>query len=280
MLTLGHGTDILEGGCYHLFHFPHCFMEKASVIGTLASIGVILGGIVCAGGNPLGFIDPAAGIIICGGVLCVVMTSFSIDEFLRLPVVCRVAFTYKKPNLLQIIHQMGELAEAARRSGIVSLDSVTKDLDDPFLAMGLQMAVDGMPPEVLSSVLEQEIEAVSSRHMVGAEMMSTLGKAAPVFGLVATLLGLILMLAHMDPDTIGHHMSVALTGTLYGISSANLFFLPYAAKLRYFNKQEVTAMELKMRGILAIQSGENPRVIKLKLMTSLPARLRPQEGDQ
>lgn len=110
-------------------------------------------------------------------------------------------------------------------------------------------------------------------------MLSTLGKVAPVFGLIATLLGLILMLAHMDPATIGEHMSVALTGTLYGVSSANLFFLPFAAKLRYFNKQEVMAMELKMLGVLAILSGENPRAVKLKLMTCIPDRLIPKEEE-
>jgi chemotaxis protein MotA len=252
-------------------------MEKASYIGTLASIGVLLGGIIFSGGNPLGFIDPAAGIIICGGVLCVVMTSFSIDEFMRLPAVCKIVFSYQKPDLLQVINQITELSESARRSGILSLDSAAKELDDHFLAAGLQMAIDGMSPEVLASVLEQEIEATGGRHSVGAEMMSTLGKCAPVFGLIATLLGLILMLAHMDPDTIGHHMSVALTGTLYGVATANLFFLPYASKLRYFNKQEIIAMEMKMLGILAIQSGESPRVVKLKLLTFIPDRLRPKE---
>jgi len=254
-------------------------MEKASVIGTLASMGVLLGGIIFAGGNPLGFIDPAAGIIIGGGVFCVVMTSFSMDEFLRLPRVAKVAFVYKKPDFREIIDQLVEISDRARRNGILSFDAEIDTLDDRFLAAGLRMAVDGMQPEVISSILEQEIEAISSRHSVGAEMMSTLGKVAPVFGLIATLLGLILMLAHMDPDTIGEHMSVALTGTLYGVSTANLFFLPYASKLRYFHKQEVIAMEIKIHGILSVVHGESPRITKLKLLTFLPERLRPTEKE-
>jgi len=255
-------------------------METATVIGVIASACVLLGGILFAGGNPLGFIDPAAGIIIGGGVFCVVLTSFSMDEFKRLPAVAKNVLFYQKPNLLNIINQLVELSEAARRSGIVSLESKISEIEnDAFLATGLRMAVDGMPPEVVASTLERKIEATSGRHSVGAEMLSTLGKVAPVFGLIATLLGLILMLAHMDPATIGEHMSVALTGTLYGVSSANLFFLPFAAKLRYFNKQEVMAMELKMLGVLAILSGENPRAVKLKLMTCIPDRLIPKEEE-
>ena len=254
-------------------------METATIIGLLASLGVLLGGIVFAGGNPLGFIDPAAGIIIGGGVFCVVMTSFSIDEFMRLPAVTKNVFFYKKPNPLSIINQIVEISEIARRSGILALDATVNELNDPFLVSGLRMAIDGMSPEVVSTTLERKIEAISGRHSVGAEMMSTLGKVAPVFGLIATLLGLILMLANMDPSTIGEHMSVALTGTLYGVSTANLFFLPFASKLRYFNKQEVMAMELKMVGVLAILAGKSPRAVKIKLMTCIPDRLIPREEE-
>ena len=252
-------------------------MEKATFLGILASCGVLLGGIFFAGGNPLGFIDPAAGLIIGGGVFCVVLTSFSLDEFMRLPAVAKKVFFYTKPNLLNVINELVALSDQARRSGILTLDARLPELNDPFLASGLRMAIDGVPPEVVASAMEREIEAVSGRHAIGAEMVSTLGRVAPVFGLIATLLGLILMLAHMDPKTVGKHMSVALTGTLYGIASANLFFLPFAAKLRYFNKQEVIAMELKMHGVLSIVSGESPRAVKTKLLICIPDRLRPQE---
>jgi len=252
-------------------------METASLIGIIASCGVLLGGIVFAGGNPLGFIDPAAGIIIGGGVFCVVLTSFSLDEFMRLPAVAKNVFFYKKPDLLSVVNQLVELSDTARRSGILSLDSQINELSDSFLVSGLRMAIDGMTPEVVTSVMEREIEATSGRHSIGVDMMSTLGKVAPVFGLIATLLGLILMLANMDPETIGEHMSVALTGTLYGVSSANLLFLPFASKLRYFNKQEVLVMELKMQGVLSILSGESPRIVKMKLMICIPERLRPPE---
>jgi len=249
------------------------------VIGTLAAIGVLLGGIFFAGGNPLGFIDIAAGIIIGGGVFCVLLISFSMDECLRLPSVIKIVFSYKKPNLQAIIDEIVEISNNVRHDGILSYDSKIDDLDDRFLALGLRMAVDGMQPDVVTAVLEREMDSIGNRHSVGADMMATLGKVAPVFGLIATLLGLILMLAHMNPDTIGQHMSVALMGTLYGISSANLFFLPYAAKLRYFHKQEVIAMEMKMNGILSMMNGEHPRITRLKLTTFLPERLHPAEKE-
>ncbi|MDR0870961.1 MAG: MotA/TolQ/ExbB proton channel family protein [Planctomycetaceae bacterium] len=256
-------------------------MEKATVIGIVSAIVLLLLAIVLAGGNPLGFVDPPAALIIGGGIVCAVLIAFPLEEFKRMPKVMGKIFFNTKPDLLKIVEDIVALSEVARREGVLSLDSRAKELQDsdPFLSKGLQMIVDGMKAEAAESILDAEITALKERHSVGAEMVSQLGKAAPVFGLIATLIGLILMLSEMDPATIGHHMAVALTGTLYGAASANLFFLPFAGKLRYYNKIEAAAMELKMIGLLEIQKGESPRMIKMRLLTIIPPNRRPQEQE-
>ncbi|MDR3182150.1 MAG: MotA/TolQ/ExbB proton channel family protein [Planctomycetaceae bacterium] len=253
-------------------------MEIATLIGVISAFVLLSVSIVIAGGNLLGFIDPPALIIIGGGIVCGVMIAFPMDEFMRMPAVMKKIFFAKKQDPLKIILELVSIAETARREGLLALDGKVNEMaGDSFLAGGIRMIVDGVKPETVEAVLESEIEAVTARHNTGAAMISQLGKAAPVFGLIATLIGLILMLAHMDPATIGHHMSVALTGTLYGATSANLFFLPFAGKLRYYNLHEQAMMELKMIGILEIQKGESPRMVKMRLLTCLPERLRPAE---
>jgi chemotaxis protein MotA len=255
-------------------------MEIATFIGAIVAIILLSSSIVIAGGNLLGFVDPPAALIIGGGIVCGVLISFPLTEFMRLPGVIKNTFFHSGQDMMAIINQLVQIAEMARREGVLSLDSKIGELDgDPFLANGLRMVVDGMQPTAVESILESEIEFLGARHSVGAEMVSTLGKAAPVFGLVATLMGLVLMLSNMDPETIGEKMSVALLGTFYGCVSANLFLLPFAAKLRYFNKQELALMELKMQGILEIQKGEAPRIVKLKLLTRIPENKRPKEAD-
>ncbi len=254
-------------------------MEIATIVGSITAIVMICGSIVAAGGNLWGFVDPPAAVIIGGGILCGVLVAFPMDEFLRLPKVISKVFFNRKRNVAEIIDTIVSLAETARRDGVLSLEHRTSEINDPFLAMGIKMIVDGMPAEAVAGVLEREIEAVGARHHVGREMVQTLGKASPVFGLVATLMGLVLMLSHMDPATIGHEMGIAILGTFYGAVSANLFLLPFAAKLGYYNKRELEVMELVLLGVLEIQKGENPRVIRLKLSTAIPVDQRKAEEE-
>ncbi len=254
-------------------------METATFIGSIAAIVMICGSIVAAGGELVGFIDPPAVVIIGGGIFCGVLVAFPMEEVRRLPQVLRCVFFNRKRDIAQQIDTIVSLAETARRDGVLSLENRLSEIDDPFLSTGLKMVVDGMQPEAVAGVMEREIEAVNARHHVGREMVSTLGKASPVFGLVATLMGLVLMLSHMDPKTIGHHMAVAILGTFYGAVCANLFLLPFGAKLGYYNKREIESMELTMIGVMEIQKGENPRVIRMKLSTLIPIAQRKKEEE-
>jgi chemotaxis protein MotA len=142
------------------------------------------------------------------------------------------------------------------------------------------MAVDGTRPEVIEDIMRTEMDAVATRHRNGKAVIDQLGRFAPAFGMIGTLMGLIIMLGNMDdPSAIGPGMAVALITTLYGAIMANLVFLPLAEKLGEINKHELLTMEIVVRGIMAIQAGDNPRVIEQKLSTFIPPRQRTQSEE-
>lgn len=154
------------------------------------------------------------------------------------------------------------------------------EIDDPFLAGGIRMAVDGMSPEVVEAIMNTEIDAVNARHNYGRSVVANFGKYAPAFGMIGTLVGLVLMLADLDPDKVGSGMAVALLTTLYGAILSNLFFLPMADKLGFINDFELQVMEITLKGVVAIQAGENPRVVQQKLLTYIPPNDRPAEEEE
>ena len=178
-------------------------------------------------------------------------------------------------NISALIEQIVSLAETARRDGLLALESRLDEIDNPFVVLGIQMAVDGTRPEVIEDIMRTEMDAVATRHRDGKSVLDQMGRFAPAFGMIGTLMGLIIMLGNMsDPSSIGPGMAVALITTLYGAIVANVFFLPFAEKLGFINKQELLAMEIVIRGIMGIQSGDNPRVIEQKLNTFVPPKLR------
>ena len=184
-------------------------------------------------------------------------------------------FLNKPENIPALIDQIVSLAETARRDGLLALEVRINEIENKFITLGIQMAVDGTRPEVIEDILRTEIDAVATRHRDGKSVLEQLGRFAPAFGMIGTLMGLIIMLGNMeDPSSIGAGMAVALITTLYGAIVSNVVFLPFAEKLGFINKQELLAMEIVIRGIMALQSGENPRVIEQKLNTYLPPKVR------
>ena len=167
------------------------------------------------------------------------------------------------------------LAETARRDGLLALEGRIEEIDNPFVILGIQMAVDGTRPEVIEDIMRTEMDAVAARHSDGKKVVDQAGRFAPAFGMIGTLMGLIIMLGQLDdPDALGPGMAVALITTLYGAVISNVVMLPCAEKLGYLNQRELLVMEIAVRGIMGIQSGENPRVIEQKLTTFIPPRLR------
>ena len=179
------------------------------------------------------------------------------------------------------IKDIVKYAEIARREGILSLENHVQDMKDEFIVRGIKMAVDGTDPELIRVIMETELEAMMDRHMQGKMVLDNFGKYAPAFGMIGTLIGLILMLGSMeDPSTIGPSMAVALITTLYGAILANAFAGPIGDKLYANDQEEVRLKTIIIAGVMSIQSGDNPRVVESKLLTYLPPADRESFGEE
>lgn len=251
-------------------------MDITSLAGFLLAIGLILGSILMGSAPFSAFIDIPSFAVVVGGAMAAGMMAFPLKSFLALPMVLKKAFLNKQDDLLAIIQQLVELAEVARRDGLLALEGKMADINQPVIKAGLQMAIDGNDADTIESVMRTEMEAVSRRHKEGKSILDQLARFAPAYGMIGTLMGLIMMLSDMsDPSGIGAGMAVALITTLYGAIAANVGFQPFAEKLGLLSKAELNAMELVVRGVLAIQSGESPRALEQRLLTYLHPKKRP-----
>jgi len=251
-------------------------MDKATVGGLVMGVGLLIVSVLIAPGATLmAFVDyPSIGMVV-GGALAACCIAFPLGTLLAAPKVMKKVFLPNPKELAPVIAQLVEFAEVARRDGILALENRTSEIEDPFILLGVQMAVDGTDRDLMEAVLRSEMEAIAARHKVGKSMMETYGRYAPAFGMIGTLVGLIIMLGNMkDPDAIGPGMAVALITTLYGAIASNMVFLPFADKLGFYSKREMEVREAIIRGILSIQEGDNPRVLQQKLETMLPVTMR------
>jgi len=256
-------------------------MDIATVIGLLAGSALIIIAIAIAPGSSFGaFIDYPSVMVVAGGALSAGLICFPLKRIIGTFGVLKNVFFNHPEDYGSLIEQIVSLAETARRDGLLALENRLEEVTNPFMTLGIQMAVDGTRPEVIEDIMRTEMDAVATRHSNGKGVIDQLGRFAPAFGMIGTLMGLIIMLGNMeDPAAIGPGMAVALITTLYGAILANLIFLPLAEKLSVLNKHELLAMEIIVRGIMGIQAGDNPRVIEQKLSTFLPPRQRAQESE-
>ncbi len=255
-------------------------MDVSTIVGLVVALGAVSGALAIMSGhgegvNLAGFIDPPAILMVIGGALCVAMVGFPMKRVIATVRAIKKLLFFRPENVAELVDEMVRLAEVARRDGILALENQSKAISNPFIAMGIQMAVDGIKPETVEEVMRTEIRAMQGRHAEGKKVMETIGRCGPAFGLVATLLGLILMLGNLsNAETIGPSMAMALIGTLYGVATANFFAIPMAEKLACLSHEEAMIKEIAVRGVMAIQSGDSPRIVRQKLSTFLPPRLR------
>jgi len=255
-------------------------VDIATLIGLLLGIACIALAIML-GGTALSYINAPSILIVIGGATAATLTAYPLARFLKLPKVAAKAVFTKPTDPGHLIDQLVELAEVARRDGILALEGMTEEMDEPFLITGLRMAVDGTDPEVIESIMETELENIIERHESGRGLFEALGKYAPAFGMIGTLIGLVAMLANMDdPSLIGAGMAAALITTLYGSLLANVLFLPMADKLALRSQEEVLNKTIIIQGVMSIQSGDNPRNVASKLMTFIPPSQRPVEDER
>ncbi|MEM1142756.1 MAG: flagellar motor protein PomA [Pseudomonadota bacterium] len=246
-------------------------MDLATLIGMVGAIGIVLAAIL-TGGSALVFVNVPSILIVLAGTLAVVMIKFSMGQFFGAFKVALVAFFNKVDDPEEIIEKIVELANVARKEGMLALESQV--VDNSFLDAGIKMLIDGNSKEVVDSVLNKDLKATIQRHTWGAKVFSATGDVAPAMGMIGTLIGLVQMLSNMsDPKAIGPAMAVALLTTLYGAMMANMIAMPIADKLSLRKADELRVRSICIDGVLAIQEGQNPRIIESMLKTYLePAK--------
>ncbi len=255
-------------------------MDIATLIGLLLGMILVLLAILM-GGDLAAYVNAPSVLIVVGGALAATLAAFPLARFLKLPGVFKKTIFTQSADPMVLIRQIVELAEIARRDGILALEGRVNDMKDEFLIRGIQMAVDGADPEVIQNIMETELENLLERHEAGKGLFDTLGRFAPAFGMIGTLIGLVAMLSNMDdPSKIGSGMAAALLTTLYGAMLANIIFLPLADKLALRSSEEALVKTIIIQGVMAIQSGDNPRAVESKLYTFIPPAQRPAEEER
>jgi len=218
-------------------------------------------------------------LIVFGGTFFVVMSKFGLGDFLKGIKNVSFAFKFKIDDPEELIEVAVKLATAARKGGLLSLEEM--EIDNPFMAKGVQFLVDGLEPEVVKNLLNKEVIQMSDRHGWGKKIFDAFGDVGPALGMVGTLIGLVQMLANMDdPKSIGPAMAVALLTTLYGAVLATMMSFPVSDKLFLRHEQEKRNQLLIIDALLAIQAGQNPRVIADLLNAYLPASKRKTDDDE
>lgn len=256
-------------------------MDLTTVIGSILGWLLILAAILLGGAGIGFYIHVPSILIVFGGAFAAAAIAFPISSIMKIPSVMLKTIFSKPSRTNELIRILVSYAEVARRDGILSLESMTAEMDDEFIVRGVQMAVDGTDPELIETIMEAELENEILRHQQGKALLDTLGRYAPAFGMIGTLIGLIAMLSNMDdPSSIGAGMAAALLTTLYGALLANLVFLPMADKLYQRAGEEVLAKSIIIQGVMSIQAGDNPRVVEQKLHTYLPPGLRQTEDEE
>ena len=249
-------------------------MDLATIIGIIAGFGLVIVAIATGEGTSF-FLSIQSVEIVFGGTLGATLINFPMKDLFSVMKVMSKVFTQAKISYSGTINKLVALAEKARREGILAIEMELETVDDDFLKSGIQYAVDGTEPEYIRAIMESELQSLDERHKLGQSIFLAMGTYAPALGMIGTLIGLIQMLSGLDdPSKIGEGMATALVTTLYGAMIANLFFLPVAGKLSNRSKEETLQKELILEGILSIQSGDNPRFVREKLLTFLPPAAR------
>jgi chemotaxis protein MotA len=240
-------------------------MDIATIFGIISGCAVIIWA-MALGGSLLIFWDVPSVAITVGGMLASTFIQFSLPQCLSVFSVVKKTFITRIPTPGELMTKMVEYATINRRDGALALEQEVGKLHDTFFAKALQLVADGQNPDEIRDLLSMEIQYMQDRHAVGKKILEYMGAAAPAFGMVGTLIGLVQMLRNLtSPDQIGAGMAVALITTFYGALMANLLFLPLAGKLGLYSKAETTAKEMIVEGICAIAKGDNPTVVREKL---------------
>jgi len=255
-------------------------MDLTSIVGILLTIGLLVGAMAMGVGiGP--YIDMPSILIVFGGTIGTILIGFKPDQLKKFVKIFLVAIKPPQINPKETIKKIVEYATKARKEGILGIEGDLQNEEDEFLKKGLTLAVDGVEPETVREILENDIEQMSSRHADNASIFGQIAGFAGAMGMIGTLIGLVAMLLNMsDPAAIGPAMAVALLTTLYGAVIGNIFGTPIENILNLRNKEEVLLKTIILEGIMAIQAGDNPRNIETKLFAFLKPTDRESQFDK
>ena len=241
-------------------------MDINTVIGTTLAFLLVLVAMAVGPGGVGIFLHVPSMVIVLGGTFAVTMMAFPLSELKPLAKVMMVTAMRKQSTPTEEIERIVSYANLARKEGLLALETKLQTVDDAFFAKGIQLVIDGFGADTVRDIMELEAEWEKQRHETGRKILDQMGAFSPAFGMIGTLVGLVQMLQDLsDPSAIGIGMATALLTTLYGAMAANMLFIPLAGKLEQVAKQESLLRNLMIEGIVAIQSGEKPQLIKEKL---------------
>ncbi len=250
-------------------------MDIATIIGLVLGFGLILASIAM-GGSGLGpFIDVPSGMIVFGGALAASLINFPLKSVIGAFGVVMKCFLFKLPNSMETIQQFKSFAEIVRKDGLLALEDKAAEINDDFMRRGVESLISGVSGDEITQTLETELTYIEQRHVSGKKIIDSCGAAAPAFGMIGTLIGLVQMLRALDdPSKIGGGMATALLTTLYGALVANVICIPLAGKLEARNQEETMVRELMIRGVVLLGEGATPRAVEEQLLTYLSPKTR------
>lgn len=255
-------------------------MEITAIGGILFALISLVTAFLMDGGHLLALLKPTAAMIVFGGTIGATVVSFSLSEIMTVPRLLMIILFQKLPNEVALIEQIVGLADKVRREGLLYLENQLPQIEDSFMRKGIQLVVDGTDPELVRQILETEIYSIQERHHTGASIFEAAGGYAPTMGIIGTVMGLVHVLGNLEsPETLGPSIALAFIATLYGIGSANILWLPIAEKLKNMSKKEVMLQELMLEGIISIQAGYNPLLIRERLSAFLKPKNRDKKAE-
>jgi len=253
-------------------------VDKGTIGGLILALAGIIGGLTIEGGSVTQILQPTAAMIVLGGTLGAVLVSFPLPVVIASLKRLSSVFFERGRDLESLIHEIVGYANRARKDGIVSLDAALPDIQDPFLRKALMLAVDGTEPKELRKMMELDMDNQAEHEEKLPQVFESAGGFSPTIGIIGAVLGLIQVMQHLENiDEVGKGIAVAFVATVYGVGSANLFFLPSGGKLKIRIREEQLTREMMLEGVISILEGLNPRVVETKLRGYL-AETRAQES--
>lgn len=250
-------------------------MKASTLIGIVAALLMLMIGGILKGAPPQKMINLPGAFIVLGGLVGVCIAAYGMDTMKRVPTLYKKAFSAEPPDLGANVVLMYHFADRARRDGLLALEEEASKIEDPFIKKGLSLVVDGSDPDTVAEVLELEIESMEARHRKGHEMFKGAGGFAPTLGVLGACMGLLKAMELLDtPELLGPAIASAFMATLYGVGAANVVLLPTGESLKAQTAAEARSRQMIIEGLMAVQAGDNPRMVVEKLMAFVPPEQR------